>query len=70
MNGSSTICSPMKVSIKKFPINIQNKNLLKGLNCLDFIKDFSNRGTKNKTNKEENRAKTPNSLSGIDLKIA
>jgi hypothetical protein len=41
-----------------------------GLNCILLIFAVCTCGIANNTNKEANKAITPNSLSGIDLKIA
>jgi hypothetical protein len=56
--------------MKKLAANTQNINLIIGLNWLPLTLDVSNKGIANKINNEANIATTPNSLFGIDLKIA
>jgi hypothetical protein len=56
--------------MKKSTSNNQNANFIAGLNVEPLILDKSVIGKTNKINKEPNIAKTPNSLLGIDLKIA
>ena len=52
----------------KSPTKNQNNNLAIGLNWCDLMLHVCNHGIGNNTNKEPNKARTPNNLSGIDLK--
>jgi hypothetical protein len=56
--------------MKKFLVNTQNANRIKGRNCAPRIRDVSNNGIANKINNALNIARTPKSLLGIDRKIA
>ncbi len=54
----------------KFPTNMKNAALLKGLNCVPLDLERSVKGITNNIKIAENIAITPNSLLGIDLSIA
>ena len=69
-NGLSGCWLPIHSKIKKLAENTQNMNFIIGLNWLPLTLDVSNKGIANKINREANIATTPNSLLGIDLRIA
>ena len=69
-NGLSGCWLPIHSKIKKLAENTQNMNFIIGLNCLPLTLDVSNKGIATKINREANIATTPNSLLGIDLRIA
>jgi hypothetical protein len=54
----------------KSTTNTQKKNFIIGLKVIPLIREVSVRGRTNNINREENIAKTPNNLLGIDLSIA
>ena len=70
INGDSTCFAPNCIKIKKLATNIKKAILLKGLNCIPLTLDKSVKGIISKAKIAENIAITPNSLLGIDLKIA
>ena len=58
------------MSIKKSVTNNQKAQRIKGRNCEPRTRDVSTKGIVSKISNELNIAKTPNSLLGIDRKIA
>jgi hypothetical protein len=69
-HGCSTGHPPICVNKKKFATKNQNAICDNGLNCILLIFDVCTNGNANSTNSDEAKAKTPNNLSGILLKIA
>lgn len=70
MNGSSTCWLPMNIRTKKLATNNQNAQRIKGRNCDPRTREVSTNGIASKISNELNIAKTPNSLLGIDRRIA
>ena len=66
--GNSTTWPPIQVKIKKVPKNKKKINWEKKENLVLFI--FLKNTGKNKINKEQTKAITPNNLLGIERKIA
>ena len=60
----------MYVSVTKSATNTQKISLLNGRNCLLLIVLCSIYGKRSKTRSDANNAKTPSSLSGMDLNMA
>lgn len=60
----------MYISTKKFDTNNQKAHRINGRNCDPRTRDVSTIGIANKISNELNIASTPNSLLGIDRKIA
>jgi len=60
----------MKNSTKKLATNSQNAHRINGRNCEPRTRDVSTRGITSKISNELNIANTPNSLFGIDRRIA
>ena len=56
--------------MKKFLVNTQNANRIRGRNWAPRIRDVSNNGIANRINNALNILRTPNNLFGIDRKIA
>ena len=70
MYGSSGCRPPTLIKTKKLAINIQKHIFIKGLNAIPRIRDLSKAGKSNKIRSEENMARTPNPLEGIERRIA
>jgi len=68
-NGCSTGLAPIQVRITKLLINIQNINLLSGVNFFDFKRVFVKVNTEI-TKMEKTKATTPPNLLGIERRIA
>ena len=70
MKGSSTCWLPIYINTKKLATNSQNAHRISGRNCDPRTRDVSTIGIASKIRSDLNILTTPNSLLGIDRRIA
>ena len=70
MNGCSTGCPPIHVSVMRSATSIQNRHCLSGRNIMPRCLDVCSMGIKIRIRMEATRANTPPSLLGIERRIA
>ncbi len=70
INGVSTGCPPIHVSVIKSATRIQNKHWLRGRNVRLRIGEVWSRGSKIRIRIDKTRAMTPPSLLGIERRMA
>lgn len=70
INGSSTGCLPIQVSIRNTVVRSQNRVCDAGRNVLACFLEVCSRGTKNKTSIDASRAITPPSFFGMERRMA
>lgn len=70
MNGCSTGCPPIQVSVTRSVTRSQNRHWLKGRNAMLRCFDVCSSGMAARIRIERTRATTPPSLFGIERRIA
>ena len=70
MNGCSTRCPPIHVSVSRSATKIQNRHWLSGRNIMLRCLDVCSKGMRIRIRMEKTRARTPPSLLGIGRRIA
>lgn len=70
MNGCSTGCPPIQVSVRRFAAKIQNSVCETGRNIILRCFDVCKKGIMRRTRIEASSANTPPSLLGMERRIA
>lgn len=70
MNGYSTGCPPIQVSVNRSATKIQNTHWLSGRNIMLRCLDMCRMGNNIRMRIERTRANTPPSLLGMDRRMA